>query len=120
MKEQDISRTATSAHKAAADPSQSSFPIRDRGQWLVHGGFFRSNAKGQTMSTAAESRALPQLLGPDDLTELFGVHKVTLTDWVRRGYLPRPIRIGAQFIRWRRDEIEKILAGDQNRMGVAS
>lgn len=54
----------------------------------------------------------PDLLTPDDVAELLGVTRSTVTRWRRAGHLPTPIRIGSNYVRYRREDIEALLAKD--------
>ena len=50
------------------------------------------------------------ILRPRQVAELFGVSRTTVWRLVQRGELPRPIRISAGVVGWRRSVIETWLA----------
>lgn len=46
----------------------------------------------------------------DEVAEAAGVHPRTLGVWARRGYGPRPVRLGPRTLRYRRADVETWLA----------
>ncbi|GIV50651.1 MAG: hypothetical protein KatS3mg038_1172 [Candidatus Kapaibacterium sp.] len=47
-----------------------------------------------------------RLIRPAELAASLNVTRDTLSNWVRRGILPPPIKIGLRAIAWREDDIE--------------
>jgi predicted DNA-binding transcriptional regulator AlpA len=45
-----------------------------------------------------------------DVSKILGVHQSTIMRWVETGKVPEPLRFSSQTIRWRRKDIEAILA----------
>jgi predicted site-specific integrase-resolvase len=60
----------------------------------------------------AETQTLPQLLGTEDIANLFGVHIETARIWARTGKLPTPVRVGKKW-KWRRESILRILSPEE-------
>ncbi len=60
---------------------------------------------------------LEALVRPNDLARLLGVSRSTLARLVRRGDLPRPIRITPGAVAWRSSDIAQFVA---HREGKAS
>lgn len=54
--------------------------------------------------------ATPDLLTPDEVAARLGVTRSTVTRWRRDGLLPEPIRIGQNYVRYRKADIEHLLA----------
>ena len=44
-----------------------------------------------------------------DVADLLGCSVSTVWSWVRKGYLPRPYRIGSRFSFWNQQDIENSL-----------
>jgi predicted DNA-binding transcriptional regulator AlpA len=59
---------------------------------------------------ADKNRRLPQLLSKGDLSRIFRIHKNSIPRWVARGLLPKPIRISGTCVRWRLEDVEKLLS----------
>jgi excisionase family DNA binding protein len=55
------------------------------------------------------------LLTPVELCELLRISRPTLAAWIANGTLPPPIRLGTKKIYWRREDIDKLLAGRTGR-----
>ena len=55
---------------------------------------------------SAEMQPAPdRLLNVDDIAALFGVHRITVRSFVKRGIIPPPVRVGNKLTRWRRRDI---------------
>jgi predicted DNA-binding transcriptional regulator AlpA len=56
---------------------------------------------------------LPQAeyLSVKDICRIYGVCDRTVWDWMRKGHLPKPTRIGPRLLRWKRADIERHLQG---------
>ena len=52
---------------------------------------------------------LPEHLKPIDVAVACGVTSVTVMKWVKRGLLPKPVRISYHVCLWKREEIEPYL-----------
>jgi predicted DNA-binding transcriptional regulator AlpA len=56
---------------------------------------------------------MPTLMKPlltlSDLVEMFDVTRVTIWQWVQRGHLPEPIRVGGRKPYWTSEQIESLL-----------
>jgi predicted DNA-binding transcriptional regulator AlpA len=50
-----------------------------------------------------------RLLRLDDLTEIFGVSRITIRQWVKAGALPEPYRPGGKKCFWEPTAIERAL-----------
>lgn len=51
------------------------------------------------------------LLKADDVTKLLDINRATLTRWEAAGHLT-PVRVGKRYVRYRRSDIEALLAKD--------
>ncbi len=55
-----------------------------------------------------------------EICERLDIHLASLGNWIQEGWFPPPIRLGAsgRHRRWRRDTVEKFLAGlEENTRG---
>jgi len=51
---------------------------------------------------------MEKLLTAEDLAKVFQVTRKTISNWLIRGAIPRPVKIGG-VVRWRRSDIEAML-----------
>lgn len=52
---------------------------------------------------------MKQLLTVNELAQYFNVSHMTVRRMMRRGDLPRPIRVGRRGLRWQAEDIERFL-----------
>ena len=57
-----------------------------------------------------EKEGLSLLREPVVRNAVGGIGKSTLWRWVREGRFPKPVRLGANCVAWRSDEVEQWLA----------
>lgn len=62
------------------------------------------------MSVATE-KVLPATYTTPEVAVMFGVDRPTIMRWVKRGQMPRPIRIGPRTVRWPRQMIDDLVSG---------
>jgi hypothetical protein len=63
------------------------------------------------LDTPHSSPALPgRLYSPIELAEFFGVHRLTILDWAKRGVIPPGRRFGRRILRWTAADIAPLLA----------
>jgi predicted DNA-binding transcriptional regulator AlpA len=55
--------------------------------------------------------AVLEVLTTDQVAQLFGVDRLTILDWARRGKFPKPFRPGHKSLYWDVDVIRDALAG---------
>ncbi|MCC3751768.1 MAG: AlpA family phage regulatory protein [Halorhodospira halophila] len=48
---------------------------------------------------------LPCLARDVDVAKALGVHRATVHRWAQKGRLPRPVRLGTNYSRWRASDI---------------
>ena len=46
------------------------------------------------------------LLRPTQVSQMLGVHRVTVWRWVRAEHFPAPVRLGANTVAWRAADVE--------------
>jgi len=49
----------------------------------------------------------------EELQDLLQISTATLWRWSKTGHLPKPLKIGPQVVRWRRDEVLAMLDAKQ-------
>jgi predicted DNA-binding transcriptional regulator AlpA len=63
-----------------------------------------------TANTLSQTAASIRLLSMQDMQAEFKLHRTTIHYLVKRGKLPKPIKIGGKSLRWIADEIEAFKA----------
>lgn len=56
----------------------------------------------------------PDLLKADEVVQLLGINRSTLTRWETAGHLV-PVRIGSRYVRYRRNDLESLLNAETKR-----
>jgi prophage regulatory protein len=54
------------------------------------------------------------MLSAKEIIALFGVDRRTLFRWVAAGAFPKPIKMSRVLLRWRKADIDKVIADRQN------
>lgn len=53
------------------------------------------------------------IIRPSAAKHMLGITTTTLYDWVKRGLLPRPIKLGPRATGWRKSTLDKFIAQRQ-------
>lgn len=56
-------------------------------------------------NTTTKTETISALIDAKELAELLSVSKPSIWRWLSEGRLPEPIRLTAQCLRWRRDQV---------------
>ena len=59
---------------------------------------------------SAEPSGIPQLIRPNDLAAKLGIEPNTLFIWIKRGIIPRPIKLSKRAAAWKVETINAWLA----------
>lgn len=65
------------------------------------------------MNTSQETSPLETLCSIEEIAQACYVTTQTVRNWMERGIMPQPIRIGRRCLRWRATEIETWLQSNQ-------
>ena len=60
----------------------------------------------ETKQPAVDALRPPLIRAIQLRKELGNIGNTTLRRWVREGYFPKPIKLGANCVAWRRDEVD--------------